>query len=368
MHDNQLKELSGRTVLVTGGAGLIGSRITALLRRLGARPVVLCKLDAYPSHVYRDLLSADSGNPDIVQGDILNADLVQRAVAGADYVVHAAALADVAACTRMPMEAISTNITGTQVVLDAVGSHGHIRRLLFVSSASVYGDGAADVAPPDEYRSLRELLRSVYGQLPSQFAESTPLRPKSVYANAKAWGERQTALTLSDAQTSYAIVRYFSVYGEPQVIKQGSHSWVVAWFAARAALGMPLHLNGGGCQIRDLVHVDDVASASVRALVAPGVHNTVINVGTGRPTSVRRVAELIAERHPRTRLIQTPAPAGDPIGGYAATYRMETALGWRPSITLEEGVVRYTEWLKRTPAAIPSWLRAEGSGFEGRLR
>src|SRR5262245_125621 len=69
--------------------------------------------------------------------------------------------------------------------------------------------------------------------------------------------------------TAYVIVRYSSVYGEPQIIKQGSHSWVVAWFAARAALGMPLHLNGGGQQIRDLIHVDDIAEGTLRALTAP---------------------------------------------------------------------------------------------------
>ncbi|MFD0229295.1 NAD-dependent epimerase/dehydratase family protein [Streptomyces hirsutus] len=361
MHDTQLKELSGRTVLVTGGAGLIGSRITGYLRQIGARPIALCTLDAYPRHTYRDLFDVDPSAPDVIVGNIQNPSLVKKVVAEADYVIHAAALADVAACTRKPMAAIHNNITGTQVLLDAVAACERIRRLVFVSSASVYGNGNPDdwARPCDEYRTVRALLESVYGRVPPQFHEHAPLRPMSVYGNTKAWGETQAALTLGAVGTSYTIVRYFSVYGDPQVIKENSHSWVVAWFATRAALGLPLHLNGGGHQIRDLVHVDDIATATVRALVSPRAHNETLNIGTGSPTSIRKVADLVTARYPGTRLVETPMPPGDPLGGYAATRHMETVLGWRPTITVEEGVARYAGWLGRTPAAIPGWLRAE---------
>ncbi|TFE48080.1 NAD(P)-dependent oxidoreductase [Streptomyces sp. ICN441] len=361
MHDTQFKELAGRTVLVTGGAGLIGSRIAAFLRQAGARPLVLCTLDAYPQVTYRDLFGIDPTDPDVIVGDIQNPDVVREAVIESDHVIHAAALADVAACTRKPMAAIHTNITGTQVLLDAVAACERTRRLVFVSSASVYGNGnPKDRARPcEEYRTVRKLLEAVYGRVPPQFHEHTPLRPMSVYANTKAWGETQTALTLGAVGTSYTIVRYFSVYGEPQVIKENSHSWVVAWFATRAALGLPLHLNGGGHQIRDLVHVDDIAAATVRALAAPRAHNETINIGTGTPTSIRTVAELVAAQYPGTRFVETPMPPGDPLGGYAATHRMEAVLGWRPTITVKEGVARYAGWLDKWPGAIPAWLRAE---------
>ncbi|MFF3764233.1 NAD-dependent epimerase/dehydratase family protein [Streptomyces sp. NPDC001922] len=361
MHDTQLKELVGRTVLVTGGAGLIGSRIADCVRQAGGRPISLCLLDAYPRHTYRDLFGVAPAGPDVIVGNIQNPGLVKKVVAESDYVIHAAALADVAACTRKPMAAIHTNITGTQVVLDAVAACERIRRLVFVSSASVYGNGTPEdwARPCEEYRTVRKLLESVYGRVPPQFHEHTPLRPMSVYANTKAWGETQTALTLGAVGTSYTVVRYFSVYGEPQVIKENSHSWVVAWFATRAALGLPLHLNGGGHQIRDLVHVEDVAAATVRALVAPRAHNETINIGTGAPTSIRSVAELVAVQYSGTRFEETPMPPADPLGGYAATHRLEAVLGWRPAITVAEGVARYADWLRKTPEAIPAWLRAE---------
>ncbi|WP_267242674.1 NAD-dependent epimerase/dehydratase family protein [Streptomyces sp. PR69] len=361
MHDIQLNELADRTVLVTGGAGLIGSRIAACLRQAGARPILLCTLEAYSRNTYRDLFGIDATDPAVIVGNVQNPDVVRKAVAESDYVIHAAALADVAACTRKPMAAIHTNITGTQVLLDAVAACERTRRLVFVSSASVYGNGNPEdwARPCEEYRTVRELLKAVYGRVPPRFHEHAQLRPMSVYANTKAWGETQTALTLSAVGASYTVVRYFSVYGEPQVIKEDSHSWVVAWFATRAALGLPLHLNGGGHQIRDLVHVEDIAAATVRALVAPQAHNETVNIGTGTPTSIRTVAELVAKQYPGTRFVETPMPPGDPLGGYAATHRMEAVLGWRPTITVKEGVARYADWLDKTPGAIPSWLRAE---------
>ncbi|MER5357814.1 NAD-dependent epimerase/dehydratase family protein [Streptomyces sp. NPDC002785] len=356
-HPSDLAVLAGSTVLVTGGTGLIGSRITIQLRALGARPVALCTMNAYPEHVYADLFGVHASDPDVVLGDIRDTALVRKLVAESDYVIHTAALADVAACTREPLAAIDTNIAGTQSVLDAVAATDRIRRMVFVSSASVYGDGNPEETDSPELLTMRQLLESVHGRIPPQFHEFTRRRPVSVYGNTKAWGEEQTALILGQVGTSYATVRYFSVYGEPQTVKPNSHSWVVAWFAARAHLGLPLHLNGGGRQVRDMVHVDDIAEGTLRALVSPRAHTETVNIGTGIPTSVRQVAELIREHYPRTTFLDAPLPAGDPLGGYAATRRMENVLGWKPNVTVSQGVARYVNWLRNTPAAAPGWLR-----------
>ncbi|MET9692560.1 NAD-dependent epimerase/dehydratase family protein [Streptomyces sp. NPDC006514] len=86
---------------------------------------------------------------------------------------------------------------------------------------------------------------------------------------------------LGKANVSHTSVRYFSVYGEPQTVKEGPHSRVVAWMAMRARLGLPLHLNGGGRRVRDFVHVDDIAAATIRALLARGADRQTLNIGTG---------------------------------------------------------------------------------------
>ncbi|MFI1377755.1 NAD-dependent epimerase/dehydratase family protein [Streptomyces longwoodensis] len=270
---DRLAVLSGATVAVTGGFGLVGSRIVHKLRALGATPLAVGRLDAYGFASGPSVFDISPTDPDVLAGDITDAALMDYLVGRADYVIHAAALADVAECTRNPAAALQANIQGTQTVLDAAARHsGTLKRLVFVSSASVYGVGAGSTTEG------------------ARFSEDDPLRPASVYANTKLWGEHQTALTLGGADNSYTVVRYFSVYGEPQVVKENSHSWVVAWFAMRAALGLPLHLNGGGRQVRDFVHVDDIADATLLAAVTDRADRATVNVGTGRATSIRQVA------------------------------------------------------------------------------
>ncbi|MFC5148990.1 NAD-dependent epimerase/dehydratase family protein [Streptomyces aureoversilis] len=343
IEDRLASRLAGATVAVTGGFGLVGSRIVHKLRALGAHPVAVGKLDAYEPQVCSSLFGISPTDGDVIAGDITDAALIDHVISHSDYVIHAAALADVAGCTRNPTAALHNNVTGTQTVLAAAARHAHsVKRLCFVSSASVYGHGGGAEAP-------------------AQFAEDDPLRPVSVYANTKVWGEHQTALTVGEAGGSYAVVRYFSVYGQPQTIKRGSHSWVAAWMAIHAHLGLPLHLNGGGHQVRDFVHVDDIADATLLATVEPRAHRATVNVGTGRATSIKTISELVLKYYPGVPVIETPMPPGDPMGGRADITRMKDLLGWEPAISVEEGVRRYVAWLRTTPGAVPGWLLAESA-------
>lgn len=339
--DRLVPPLAGATVTVTGAFGLVGSRIVHKLRAVGARPIAVGRLDAYgPPARNSDVFGIDPTGPDVIAGDITDAALMDGLAARSDYIIHAAALADVAECTRNPMHAVHANIRGTQTVLGATARHaGTVKRLVFVSSASVYGNGGAGVAT---------------------FREDDALDPVSIYANTKVWGEHQTALTLGGT-ASHATVRYFSVYGQPQLVKENSHSWVVAWFGMRAALGLPLQLNGGGHQVRDMVHVDDIAYATLLAAVEPRAHRATVNVGTGRATSIREIAELVRQHYPDSSLVETPMPAGDPMGACADITRMKEVLGWEPAISVEEGVRQYLQWLDETPDAIPAWLRSEAA-------
>ncbi|MFJ3793618.1 NAD-dependent epimerase/dehydratase family protein [Kitasatospora sp. NPDC090091] len=336
--DPRLRELAGSSVLVTGGGGLVGSRIVAQLAAHGAHPVVLDRFDAYP-HSVRDRFDVDRHAADVVLGDVRERATVKWLAGRADFVIHAAAYADVAACTRRPDTAFAANVHGTQTVLDAI-AESSVKRLVFVSSASVYGDG--DPAASGAAR----------------FSEEQPLTPISVYANTKLWGENQVRLMLGGYGTEFSIVRYFSVYGDPQVPKPGSHSWMVPWLAMSAETGRPLRLNGGGRQVRDMVHVDDIANATILALVADQVAGQTVNIGTGVATSVREIAELIVAHYPEAVLKETPMPEGDPRGGYADTRRAFDLLGWRPTVALSDGIDRYVSWLKSTPGAIPDWFTA----------
>ncbi|MCX4970472.1 NAD-dependent epimerase/dehydratase family protein [Streptomyces sp. NBC_00654] len=334
MKDSRLQKLDGARVLVTGGGGLVGSRIVALLKASGARASVLDRFDAYP-HSVRGLFDVDVNAHKVVFGDVREAATVRWLVQQADYVIHAAAYADVAACTREPEVAFAANLQGTQTVLQET-LRSPVKRLVFVSSASVYGNGRGDGV--------------------QEFTESQPLVPISVYANTKLWGEHQARLMLGGSDREFAVLRYFSVYGDPQVPKPGSHSWMVPWLSMSAQIGLPMRLNGGGRQVRDMVHVDDIAHATVLALVAEGAVSQTINVGSGKATSVREIAEMVARHYPAASLVDAPLPEGDPLGGYADTRRSRDLLGWAPAVTLEEGVDRYVAWLKASPDVVPDWM------------
>ncbi|MFI6770494.1 NAD-dependent epimerase/dehydratase family protein [Streptomyces sp. NPDC050355] len=334
---SRLGKLLNARVLVTGGGGLVGSRLAALLQSVGAEVTVLDRMDAYPESAH-ELFGVARSGARLVVGDVCDPATVAGLLRGADFVVHAAAYADVAACTRRPDIAFRSNVCGTQVVLEQIAAYP-VRRLVLVSSAAVYGDG----------------LPGVEG--PQRFHEDQCLFPLSVYANSKLWAEHQTRLMLGpSSRTEYAVVRYFSVYGDPQIPKQGSHSWMVPWLTIQARLGRPMQLNGGGVQVRDLVHVDDVAEATALALVEEQMAEQTVNVGTGTPTSVREVADLVAAHFPGARRVTTPRPEGDPLGGYACVERSWELLRWQARIGVGEGIGRYVRWLLATPRAVPRWL------------
>ncbi|MEV7778469.1 NAD-dependent epimerase/dehydratase family protein [Kitasatospora sp. NPDC088351] len=340
--ESRLEKLRDARIVVTGGGGLVGSRLTALLCRAGAEVVVLDRMDAYPENGHT-IFGTEKSGARLVVGDICDREVVAGLLRDADFVVHAAAYADVAACTRNPDIAFRANVQGTQVVLEELARTG-VRRLVLVSSASVYGDGPTDSPGPH------------------MFHEDQALFPLSVYANGKLWAEHQTRLMLgASSGAEYAIVRYFSVYGDPQIPKPGSHSWMVPWLSLQAKLGRPMRLNGGGVQVRDMVHVQDVAEATALALVEEGMAGRTVNVGTGRPTAIRDVADLLMPYFPEARRIVTPRPEGDPLGGYASTERARELLRWQARIDVAEGVDRYVRWLEKTPEAVPRWLSEDGA-------
>lgn len=338
--DHWLTALKGSRVLVTGGAGLIGSALRRTLETAEVSVTVLDNLSGYDRATLA-LLGVDERDPSLQVGDVCDEDLVRVMVDESDYVIHAAAYSTVAGCTRDPETAFHSNIAGTETVLRAVARARNVHRFALISSAQVYGHGTAG------------------SDAVQNFSEDQPFSPLNVYASAKVWGEWQTRFLLESARVDHVVLRPFSVYGEGQIPKPGAYSWVIAQFAMYAMIGQSLPLNNGGRQVRDFLHVEDAATAICRALAAETASGKTINLGTGRITSVRRVAELVRAHFPNAQFQDAPRPAQDPLGGCADITRMTEVLGWEPQITVETGITRYVEWLRAVPAAIPEWLRGE---------
>ncbi|RLU82508.1 hypothetical protein CTZ27_29700 [Streptomyces griseocarneus] len=338
-------DLNGARVLVTGGAGFLGTAIRAALTRAGAMPLLLDNLSAYGPTTLT-LLGTGPGDLQLTVGDICDEHLVGSLVADADYVVHAAAHSSVHGCTAEPATAVRSNLTGTDTVLRAVAAARRVRRFVLLSTAQVYGHGAPHAARPEQAES---------------FTEDQPLDPLNIYANSKLWAEGHTRQILGTAGCDFTILRPFSVYGPGQVPKPGAASWVVAQFTMYAALGQQLLLNNGGHQVRDFLFRDDAAEAVVRCLTAPAAAGQTLNVGTGIPTAVREVAAHIRARFPDAEVVDAPRVAQDPLGACADTTRMRRVLGWSPRVAVADGIARYVEWVRSTPNSIPDWMRGETS-------
>lgn len=331
------RRLHGRSVLVTGGCGIVGSSLVRRLVALGADVTALDNHSAYPFDAPRMFGLLDTP-AELVEGDVADAALVARLCQDSDFVIHAAALADVAHCTADADADFRANVVGAMNVLRAA-QNARLERLVFVSSASVYGGSAA-----------------------GRFAEDAPCAPVSTYANSKLWAERQALLAHRTHGLPVTCVRYFSVYGPPQVPKRGSHSWCVAIFAMRALTGLPLELYGDGRQVRDFTHLDDIVTGTLLGMVRRETVGEVYNLGTGVATEVATVAALVREMFGEVPVRNVPRRADDPLGAAADTTKMEALLGWRPAVALEEGMRDYRDWLLATPAAIPDWLLREAGG------
>jgi nucleoside-diphosphate-sugar epimerase len=241
-----------------------------------------------------------------------------------------------------PDEDFRSNVAGTYSLLKHSRLQG-VEKYVFASSAAVYGD--------KPWASKRS---------PPRFSETMPPNPLSTYGNSKLWGEYQAALFHSLYGLPTTSLRYFSVYGPRQTPKTGSHSWVVAIFLMRALKREPLRIFAGD-QVRDFTYIDDIADATVRAAETPGIDGEAFNVGTGIPTRVDRVAEMVSSLV-RDRLgIEAkteigPRPKGDPRGGYADVRKARRLLGFEAQVGFQEGLERTLEWVVRNKNSLPDWL------------
>lgn len=294
-----------RRVLVTGGAGFIGSHVVERLVRDGTHVVVLDDLST-------GLRSNLPEHPSVALrvGDAVEADAVAEAIAGCGAVVHLAAVASVQRSVEDPIGTHRANLVATLQVLEAARRQG-VRRFVYASSAAVYGDAAP--LPADE---------------------DAPLEPLSPYAIDKLAGERYLRHYVRAFGLEAVALRFFNVYG-PRQRADSPYSGVISRFVDRLERDDVVEVHGDGRQTRDFVAVADVADAVVRSLDAPLPDGFVVaNVGTGRGTSLLELIESLGAalgrpvRPPR----HGPPREGDVRDSRADVARLRSVLGtWSPS-------------------------------------
>jgi UDP-glucose 4-epimerase len=301
-------------VLVTGGAGFIGSHVVDALITKGDTVTVLDDLSSGKT----DNLKTHLKNPafQFIRGDIRDTRAVGNALADADAVIHEAAIVSVPLSVKNPELTHSVNVEGTLNLLRASSDRG-IKRVVLASSCAVYGE-----------------------QKKFPISEDAPSKPLSPYAASKLAAE-QNCLTFRDLGGLEAVcLRYFNVYGARQI--PGEYAGVMIKFLERIRADQPPIIYGDGEQTRDFVHVQDVVGATLLTLEHDGVAGEVINIGTGRGISINELCEIFLKAAGKTRIkpVHEAPRAGDIRRSQADIGKAKRLLGFRPRVPLEEGIRR----------------------------
>jgi UDP-glucose 4-epimerase len=288
-------------IIVTGGAGFIGSHIVDELISLG-----------HEVHIVDDMSAGKKENVNekatlhIV--DIRDKEKLMPIFAGAEYVFHEAAVPRVQYSIDNPIESNDINVNGLLSVLEACRLN-KVKRLIFASSSSIYGE-------PDK--------------LPT--SEDMPINPMSPYAAHKYIGEVYLKLYRKVYGLETVCLRYFNVYG-PRFDPEGAYPLVIGYFIKRKSEGKSLTITGDGTQTRDFVHVTDVAKANILAMKSDKVgKGEVINIGGGIRYTVNHIAELIGG------VVEYVPARLEPHDTEANIEKAKELLNWEPKVNFEEGI------------------------------
>ncbi|HKQ07546.1 MAG TPA: NAD-dependent epimerase/dehydratase family protein [Blastocatellia bacterium] len=312
------EKLSGQRIVVTGGAGFVGSNIVRRLLREGARVVVLD--DFYTGTL--ENLPGDAADMEIVRGTVTDYEMVRDVVRGAAIVFHEAAR-NIIVSTRNPREDYEVNIGGTLNVLLAA-RETKVPRTVYASSASVYGNPR---------------------YLPINEDDATNML--SPYAVSKFAGENYCKAFYESYGLSVAAVRYSNVFGTQQR-PDNPYCGVIAKFFESAMRNEAPRIHGDGEQTRDFTYIDDVVEATLMAGISSKAEGQVYNVGTGRETTINQLARIII-RITGAQAEPTYVDRRDIDNIRRRVVNIEKIrreLRWVPSVTIEEGLRRTYQWLK----------------------
>ncbi|MDX6664710.1 MAG: UDP-glucose 4-epimerase [Solirubrobacteraceae bacterium] len=294
-------------VLVTGGAGFIGSHVVDKLRAAGHEPVVY---DVRPSPFH-----CNGNSVDTEIGSILDIVALTKAMRRCDAVMHLAAAADVGEVEKAPVESEELNARGTVSVLQAAREAG-IKRVVYASTIWVYSDVDAELVDED-----------------------TPLSPPAhLYTATKLAGELYCKSYSELYDLEYTILRFGIPYGP-----RARPAAVIPAFVNKALAGDPLTIAGTGDQTRRFVYVEDLAEGCVRGL-APGAACRTYNLVGDEDVSIRQIADTVKGIFAGVEIVHTEGRAGDFKGAEVDGTRAATELDWTPQTSFAEGVKRYVDW------------------------
>ncbi len=313
-------------VLVTGGAGFIGSHLTERLLADGHTVTVIDNFSTgRPDNLSHLRESTDLS---VIQADVSEPATYESHLKGVEWVFHLAALADIVPSIERPMEYFRSNVAGTISLLESCRKEG-VNRFLYSASSSCYGI-------PDVYPT----------------PETSPIRPQYPYALTKYLGEECVLHWAQIYKLPAMALRLFNVYG-PRSRTSGTYGAVFGVFLAQKLKGQPFTVVGDGSQVRDFTFVTDVVDAFITA-ARSDIRNEAMNVGSGGPVSVNRLVELL-----EGEVVRIPKRPGEPDRTHADITKIQRRLSWRPKVRIEEGVkemLRNIDYWRTAPVWTPDTI------------
>ncbi len=308
------------TVLVTGGAGFIGSNIAEKLLSEGYAVIVLDDLSTGRRENIEHLLPDSKFK--FIEGSILDSGFLRSIIKlnGVSLISHQAAIPSVEKSIIDPVKTIETNITGTTKLFD-IAAECRCRRVVFASSCAVYGDGPG---------------------LPKR--EDMPLSPKSPYAVSKATKEMLARNFSTLFTLSIVGLRYFNVYGRRQD-PASDYAAVIPKFIIKAVNDEAIFIEGDGLQTRDFVYIDDVVKANILALTTDALSGMCFNIACGERVGILELAEMIKkEAGSGSPIVHKPPRAGDIKDSLADIDSARRYLGYAPEFTIQRGLSETVNW------------------------
>jgi len=301
-----------KVVVVTGGAGFIGSHLVDALLEKGAKVRIIDDLSTGKKENIAHVLD----KIEFFQDTILNTDILATVMAGADYVFHQAAVPSVPKSINDPLTSHNANTTGTLNVLLAARTAG-VKRVVCAASSSYYGDTPT---------------------LPK--IETMPPNPQSPYALQKFVGEKYATMFYKLYGLETVALRYFNIFG-PRQDPHSEYSAVIPRFIRMLKTGAPLTIFGDGTGSRDFTFVTDAVQANLLAAITPNVAGEVFNCAGGRQVTLNELVETL-QKMLGTSVTPTylDPRAGDIKHSYADISKAKNMLGWTPAVTFEEGLKR----------------------------
>lgn len=354
------------TILITGGAGFIGTRLAEMALEAGHQVRILDNLS--PQVHGNDPEDDAPAGTEFVLGDVTARDNLERAIEGMDTIVHLAAETGTGQSMYEIDRYYRVNVQGTALLFDVLANRDHgVRNVLLGSSRSVYGEGAylcrgCDPAGARRFPEARapEQLAAHQWTSPcpecgsemeaTATREDDRLAPASIYAATKLAQEDLVRVACRALGIAHTILRFQNVFGEGQSLRN-PYTGILSIFSTRIRLGHSLPIFEDGEETRDFVHVEDVAAALLRCIERPVGRGVTLNVGSGQPTSILSVARLLqrimgSEIAPH---VTGEYRVGDIRHNFADISRLESVIGFRPRVSVEEGMRRFAKWVQTQP-------------------